>query len=364
MVDQMKIGILTYHRSHNYGALLQAIALRKVLTEMGHQVTYIDYWPAYHRHMYALFSFSKMNDQATIKSKYRYCKNCILYYSIRKKRIESFESFIKRYISPFTSSLKDNYDIIVHGSDQIWRIQYEIHKYNPFYFGSHNISAKKKISYAASMGSLPNNEKDKQQLRKLVSNLDDISVREKDLKGMLMNMGYTQISHDLDPTMLLTSVQWKEIINCSISPSDKYAVFYQIKNSFDIAQLKNVCKDSGLKLITICSNANGYETDSVIRTANPMSFLSLIAGAEFVFTSSFHGLVFSLLFHKPFYASFSSNTERAESLLSLLSLSDRLLKPFVQISELDKNINYCNVDSIIKELKEKSVAYLKNSLLI
>ena len=56
----MKIGILTYHRSHNYGALLQAIALRKVLADMGNDVTFIDYWPKYHQHTYAFFSLAAM----------------------------------------------------------------------------------------------------------------------------------------------------------------------------------------------------------------------------------------------------------------------------------------------------------------
>ena len=65
----MKIGILTYHRSNNYGALLQAIALKKVLSDMGHKVTFIDYWPAYHRQMYALFSFSWMLAQKGVKKK-------------------------------------------------------------------------------------------------------------------------------------------------------------------------------------------------------------------------------------------------------------------------------------------------------
>lgn len=73
----MKIGILTYHRSHNYGALLQGIALREVLKRMGHEVTFIDYWPAYHRHMYALFSFPWMMSRKGVKGKLSYLKSCL-----------------------------------------------------------------------------------------------------------------------------------------------------------------------------------------------------------------------------------------------------------------------------------------------
>jgi len=48
----MKIGILTYHRVPNYGALLQAIAARVILQQMGHNVHYVDYYPEYHRNKY------------------------------------------------------------------------------------------------------------------------------------------------------------------------------------------------------------------------------------------------------------------------------------------------------------------------
>ena len=67
----MKIGILTYHRSNNYGALLQAIALRKVLADMGHEVSFIDYWPAYHRHIYEAFSIASLKYRS-LKGNYNY----------------------------------------------------------------------------------------------------------------------------------------------------------------------------------------------------------------------------------------------------------------------------------------------------
>ena len=94
----MKIGILTYHRSHNYGALLQAIALRHVLEEMGHEVTFIDYWPAYHRHLYKAFSFRYMMDRPSFLERCYYVKNCILYYKARRESIVNFTGFLDDYI--------------------------------------------------------------------------------------------------------------------------------------------------------------------------------------------------------------------------------------------------------------------------
>ena len=119
----MKIGILTYHRSHNYGALLQAIALRKVLSDMGNEVFFIDYWPNYHRHMYALFSVKWLINRPGRKSKLLYIKDCLLHCSVRKQRKQNFDLFISHFILPYISSCDDSYDVIVHGSDQIWRKQ-------------------------------------------------------------------------------------------------------------------------------------------------------------------------------------------------------------------------------------------------
>ena len=72
----MKIGILTYHRSHNYGALLQAVALRKVVEQLGHKAYYIDYFPDYHREMHKWLSIYNFNQQGP-RGKIRYLKNCL-----------------------------------------------------------------------------------------------------------------------------------------------------------------------------------------------------------------------------------------------------------------------------------------------
>ena len=355
----MKIGILTYHRSHNYGALLQAIALRKVLADMGHQVSFIDYWPAYHRHMYALFSFSWMMSRMGIKGKLNYLKSCISNWKYRKKRKDNFEAFIADYIEPYTSSVDKAYDIIVHGSDQIWRKQPELEPYNPVYFGKHNIKASKKISYAASMSILPKRDSDKQEIKNLLSNLNIISVRERDLFEIVKSMGYTEVHHDLDPTLLLASNDWVEMFNLMKKESgEKYALYYKIKDSFNVSSLQQFASARGLKLKIVHSKAIGQNTDSKITTDDPRQFLELIYNADFVFTSSFHGLAFSLLFHKPFLASFINNAGRAASLLSDVGLSDHLVLAKIKKLSYPNDINYKYVETCLTQMRAMSKAYL------
>lgn len=353
----MRIGILTYHRSHNYGALLQAVALRTVLTNMGHQVSYIDYWPAYHRRMYALFSLKKSFKRHGIINS-AYFKEVFLNIKLRYKRYANFNCFISRYLKPFFSSTKDTYDLIIHGSDQIWRKQPEIKTYNPVYFGKHKIKSLKRISYAASMGILPLNDNDNIVLKDLLSNLSCISVRETRLKEYVESLGFV-CRLDLDPTLLLTGIEWRKQFNIQTTTSKNYILFYDLMpKSFDEQQIYEFSKKNNMEIIKILGKASKKDTDKEMTTVGPDRFLSLICDASFVFTSSFHGLVFSILFKKPFYASFAENSIRAQSLLEAIKLEDKLLVPLSSINNNYVPINYNKVDEILGRLRKTSLDYL------
>lgn len=353
----MKIGILTYHRSHNYGALLQAIALKKVLNDMGHEATFIDYWPIYHRHLYAKINFAYLKDLG-YRGKYRYIKDCLKNYSYRCQRIANFNSFISEYIEPYVSRMNETYDVIIHGSDQIWRKQPEWKKYNPIYFGKHNIKTKRKISYAASMGQISSNEEDKETLREYLSCLSSISVRETDLKEFVETLGFVCYQH-IDPTVLLTGEEWKKTIGIKPENEGKYVLYYHLlPDSFDYDQIESFAREKGLGLKVIYSEAMRKNTVEQITTGDPLVFLHLIYNAAFVFTSSFHGLVFSLLFQKPFYAAFAYNSGRAKSLLDMLGLSDRLLDPCSYVPNDDHEIDFCKVNSVLNDLRKKAIDYL------
>ena len=359
----MKIGILTYHRSHNYGALLQAIALRKALEEMGHKVTFIDYWPAYHQHVYEAFSIGSLKYRSFIGN-FFYIMYCIKNYISRRKRIARFEVFINHYIVPYISSMNEEYDIIVHGSDQIWRKQFEIKVYNPVYFGKHNISTKRKISYAASMGVIAQTEEDKQIVKSYLTNLDRISVREESLKDLVQELGFDCKLH-VDPVLLLNKEQWNSLVPITGKFSDKYVLYYCLQPSaFVLPEIQKFAENKHLKLKIIYGKVFKKDTVNEIAVANSQDLLNLIRGSEFVFTSSFHGLAFSLLFQKPFYASFNRNPGRAESILSQLDLVQYLLKPQSVIPLDYKEIDYHIVENKLSIMIEKSYKYLQDSTII
>lgn len=148
----MKIGILTYHRTHNYGGCLQALAMRLILENLGHTVYYIDYWPDYHKQAYSIFSLNLISSAPTFFSGVRSCLESLRYLPYAIKRRKKFVNFLNDCIIPFCRPLTEQYDIIVYGSDQIWRKQPSSNDYNPVYFGQNDFDAEKNVAFSASMG--------------------------------------------------------------------------------------------------------------------------------------------------------------------------------------------------------------------
>lgn len=347
----MKIGILTYIKSHNYGALLQAIALREVLTSIGHEVTFIDYFPEYHQKMYKIPGVPK-------KMLFKHPRNYIhllLNNICQRIRKRNFCKFQHKYINSNLSFLHNHYDVVIYGSDQIWRKQPFINSYNPIYFGKNDIDTNKHISYAASADQAPSTVEDKKFFSELLSHLDKISVREQWLADAVEGMGY-HADVVLDPTLLLNASDWERIIEIPKYKGKKYVLFYDLlPNSFEKQEVVKFAQSKKLELITIVGTAF-FTKDRHLKTmVGPEHFLSLIKNAEFVLTSSFHGLVFSLIFHVPVFAAFSRNSQRAQALLEAIGYRQLLLEP---LSMIPASATLGNIDAALDKLKLKSLEYL------
>lgn len=356
----MKIGILTYHRAHNYGALLQAVALRLALIDMGNDVYFVDYWPKYHERKYMLFSWYVFTHSGK-KGAWLYLKDRFLSFHDRMKRIAHFRKFIKEHIEPHCLGTNETFDLLIYGSDQIWRKQHQTKNYNSTYFGVNNIKAKRNISYAASIDNLPKSEKDKNTFFQLVSHLDKVSVRETPLLDLLKVNGFNKAVLSLDPTLLISSALWRNEIKEERLIIEPYLLYYNLlENSFDDSDIVNYAKERGLRLVTIYGAAVP-NADSNFTTCGPDVFLNLIRFADFIITSSFHGLAFSLIFQKQFYSAFKIRPLRGESLLKSLNLSNRLLKPGSKIPRDQEKIDYSQVNAMLDEIRKNSIEYLKQS---
>ena len=352
----MEVGILTYHRTLNHGACLQAVATRLLLERLGHKVYYVDYWPKYHADSYKLFSFERFL-KLSFRKKLGYLKSLLSYINYTKRR-SAFHAFHSRYIIPYCAEINYTYDVVVYGSDQIWREQKALGDYNPVYFGDKTLLAKKKIAFSASMGKLPVYEKKKNEIRRLVGNFDMIGVREEDLRDFLISLGLINVKLTLDPTLLLTKEEWMRVLNIEIKVNEKYVLVYSIgKSAFNMQDIKDYAQKKGCVIKILHSSAIIKDDDTNISAIGPDKFVELINNAECVFTSSFHGLAFSIIFEKEFYASFNKNPNRAKTLLSKLGLLNRYSEPNALITR-QQPIEYIKVNQKLKEEQQGTFEFL------
>ena len=354
----MKIGILTYHRTLNYGACLQALATRVVLENMGHEVYYVDYWPDYHQQLYKAFSLNVLNS-LSLRGKVSYILKSIgnrRYVGLRKKQ---FDAYHERYTLPYCRSTEEEYDVIIYGSDQIWRKQLHSDNYNPIYFGKNAFRAKSHVAFSASMGVLPITIEDRENVRALLANLTKIAVRENDLYELVMQMGYN-VEQTIDPTLLLTRYEWDAILQPSDYDGPKYMLVYALQSdAFNLDYLASYAHKNGCILKVLKERPTSQDTETSIATAGPATFISLIKYAEVVFTSSFHGLAFSIIYGKEVFASFTHNSTRASSLLLSAGISGRMLTPGAEVPQNIQPIEYEVAWNRLASIRENSLTYLQ-----
>lgn len=360
----MKIGILTFHRAINYGAFLQAFALKHYLEGLGHHVEIVDYWPAGHANVYKLLNLD-WKHQSFVKI-LKALISFALGYSRRKKRKDKMEYLVQKYfnlsLSPKYEKPEDlsslDYDCVVYGSDQIWWKStipgYE--GFDPVYWGEYVNPKIKKVAYAPSMGIIDLTQDDKLQIQKWLKNFNSISVRETELCQAIQGLTDKNISVVLDPVFLLSKEEWEKY--CVPINRSKYILYYNLLPSKEADEfLKRLQDKWGYDVIEITGSVNFRKIGKrYIQTADAFEFISYIKSAEFVVTSSFHGTAFSILFEKQFYVvGMGKKVGRVKSLLELLKIDDRVVGVG---SSQSKSLNYIPVNSILSKEIQKSYSFL------
>ncbi|MEO6289568.1 MAG: polysaccharide pyruvyl transferase family protein, partial [Ginsengibacter sp.] len=233
----MKIGIITFQRAHNYGAVMQAYALLTTLQNMGHSVEIIDYWPKYRSGHYSLVYF---DEKRNIKKRFsapglkNFAKE-VVSFPLRYRQYQKFKTFIRCNLKVgknsfhLGSDIPHKYDIIVCGSDQVWRYNFRGNSgFDNVYFAQYPVNKDvTKIAYAASMGDEVIDEHAQRVLSKLLENFDFISVREQSLLELIKPLTNVKPVKVLDPVFLLSETEWRKIIRKN-DKKKKYLLFYQL----------------------------------------------------------------------------------------------------------------------------------------
>lgn len=360
----MKVGIITFHKAINYGAVLQVFALQNVIKSFGIDVNVINYIPPKFMHGLELIKLHS--------GKRMFCLS-ILLYPVFKKRRKNFELFIEEnlmltepiYNKSELEKISYKYDCIITGSDQVWN--YNLTNQDDAYFL--NFAGNfKKIAYAASFGLnvIPNNLK--KWYINLLNQIDDISVREIAGQKIISALCDKDVSVVLDPTLLLTSRQWGQYIKKR--SNKKYILIYTLNDSSILIKYgKKLKKETGFDLIVLpCGFKYAYSKYSQYEVS-PQKFIELFFEAEYILTDSFHGTAFSINFNKKFLVEFNKNknntNSRLENIIDLLGLENRILTENDLNNDLDKmykEINYNKVNKILNAERNKSLKFLKKSL--
>ena len=267
----------------------------------------------------------------------------------------------------------DYYDCFITGSDQVW---------NPSFYSSSYLldfvpKDKVKMSYAASLSVFSLTDEQKERFRASLADYKAVSVREKDAVALLQDMSPVPVEWVLDPTLLLTRKQWDDIAS-DRTVKGKYIFTYFLGEDVEHRQLvEQFAKEHNLRIISMpyiwgkyrkCDRKFG---DLRLFDVTPQDFLALVKNADYIFTDSFHAVVFSILFRKQFFAFQRTDYEGMGSrLYSLTQLFDAQ-SHFCDTKE-KQNLKYIDYQDAIRYeganerfdlMKKKSMLFLEENLL-
>ena len=358
----MKIGIVTFHKSSNYGAVLQSFALFHCLKSRVEGVKILDY-----NNPFISKGLKKIRFGFSLHYAYYFLQD-IKNYRNNSKKINKFNSFISskyELTRKMTKKelLRNGYDIdiLVSGSDQIWNPL--LNKgFDEIYFGCFP-RVGKKISYASSVGNYDFcDEKLNKQLKTLLSDYSHISSREKSTE--LSNTIGMNVLEVVDPTLLLEKKEWRESLDTSNYgyEENSYLLIYAL-NDFNhvISVAERIAKDKGLKVLFIGNHNFNNKDIIVLNNLGPEEFVSYFDHASYIVTNSFHGTAFSVIFGKQFVSVYNDKSpERARSLLKKIGLSSRLISddPPPDITPAE----FYLANKKVYELRQNSLDYLFSAI--
>lgn len=376
-----KVGIIThFHGSLNYGGILQACAMCRVLEQMGISGEQIRFTMDYIRKRSLGQTLRKLLNPVLVRDYAEY-KIRALWRSkalegrrqaFRKFNAENIPSTEQVYNPDSISQCAQAYDGFLTGSDQVW---------NPdAYFGAYFLDfapqGKPKLSYAASIGKGSLTEDQQACFRNHLADFTAVSVREQNAVNIVQPMTELPVEQVLDPTLLLKKEQWDALCADRLVEEKYMFCFFLGYNPQARALAKEYARKHNLKIATIPHASSLYVAggntwgDKRFWDASPAEFLSLVKHADCVFTDSFHACAFSSIFEKEFFvvqrAGHAGMSGRVYSLVSMLACEGHFCdtEEKMKLSYLESlpPVDYKTPKAEFETLRERSFAYLERNL--
>lgn len=355
----MKSGILTFHRTANYGSCLQAYALYKKVINLGYDCELIDY------RCEAVESRESIGTKKSFKSIKSYILQ-MLEQKISKKKYKGLMDFLyknakigKEYFKNNIIEANKEYDKFIVGSDIVWGTDITEGDYT--YFLDFVKEDDKKFAFSSSIGNCERIKgEEKEKISKLLKSFNKISVREADAACWTEEITKKQVDLVCDPTMLLEAKEWDEIVSPKTKKKNYVLIYFVDEKSKIFKDAISYANKNGLKVYFITKSIKPIKGVRILRPSTLSEFLGLIKGANFVFTASYHGLLFSLYYHKEFLYYKRAHSSRVVSLAQRFGIEGRCGNEYDTSS--CKSIDYENIDKLIEEFRDSSTQVLQEIL--
>lgn len=351
----MKVGIVTFHCSYNFGSALQAYALQHAIASLGNESRIIDY-RSKDFNQYRLFHF--FHPVAMVRDVVHFKRNLRRRDAFRAFWKNSFNLTERTYSYSNEDELADligQFDAFVCGSDQIWNLDCTRGVVPPFFLSFAGDC--RRVAYAPSLAhtSFSENFFDRKKVAGLLGKFDFLSVREEETVPLFQPLVHKKIEVVLDPTLLFNANEYESMLGPS--PADDYIFVYLLRECPElVASAKRLAGKSGKKVYYIADQRLGIKDAIDCFGVGPDVFVSLIAHASTVLTNSFHATVFSVLYKREFQSfAMDASGARMRDLLEKLGISERLRDPFAPV-------DWDSLQDRLDILRNSSWDYLREAL--
>lgn len=359
-----KIGILTWHYYVNFGSGLQAFALQKTIEDLGYDVRLINY----RNLLYDNHCWWKILAKHILRNTI-----CRISKSLHDKYVSNTEIYQARYLKQTRRFTKpellykfiDGYSSVVYGSDQIWAPNV----YNPIYMGGYVPEHIRKISYAASIGLNEIPTELVEIYRKNLSSYHAVAVREEEGRVLLKTRCGIDAKVVLDPTLMVNAEIYRKMQRPVKGIKGKYLYCYFLNKEHQYREkVEEYARKHNLQIVGSSDKNSDSEWMKKLTNIGADQFLWLINNAETIFTDSYHGSIFSLLFHKNLwtFVRFNENSpicqnSRIRQLQNNFGIGHRIISSNDIIDD-SKVIDFNYFENRLSELREDSYLFLKNAL--
>lgn len=383
-----KVGIVSCYFKHNYGSMLQAYATQKILDDMNIEnetinidknIDFSNGKKKYYMGQVLNFQFIKSKlGMIKLKLDKKINKNLGKNISIRDKKYEEFRKTFRltepyKTYAELNEKAEKDYSSVIVGSDQLWLPVNVVADYYTLNWVPEDIN---KISFSTSFGVSIIPEKYKEAYKKFLNRINYLSTREVAGQKIIKELTGRDATLVCDPTLLFNKDEWMSIQKEEPIIKGKYIFCYFLGKNIEHRKFAERLKEkTGYKIVSL-NHADEYVkysdvfADETPYDVGPAEFLNMIRNAEYVCTDSFHGTVFSLINNVKFFTfrrysnkSKVSTNSRIDSLLGIVNLKERLINGDEDVEkEIEKKIDFENVNIKLEEFRSKSKEFLKNAL--